>query len=48
MDHTAKVWVVNIERLRMTQMLWVNFAHKDSNKEGIQAFVTGSGEDSVQ
>lgn len=48
MDHTAKVWVVNIERLRMTQMLWVNFAHKDSNKEGIQTFVTGSGEHSTQ
>lgn len=48
MDHTAKVWVVNIERLRMTQMLWVNFAHKDSDKEGIQTFVTGSGEYSVQ
>lgn len=48
MDHTAKVWVVNIERLRMTQMLWINFAHKDSNKEGIQTFVTGSEEHSTQ
>lgn len=33
MNHIAKVWVVNIERLRMSQMLCVNFAHKGSSKK---------------